>query len=415
MSYVGTHEPEKTKKCVLGQIYVSPPERNLTVAVVPRRLLLLSSRGMDNGGHWQLRQWDASFVDEDNDGGGACIVKDKWWDGRANPLIGGGSSDSRRHCPPPHLFPLLLSFQCYPCCCRRQHHCWHCCVNVVVFVAGRCSHQCRHCPCLCCRGCQCCCHSPCHCCIDNIIALNAAIAVANAIAFAAAIAAVLDLAAAVTAVLVVAITATTITTTTAAPLPLSLLSPLLQPPPMSPCLQPSRWWLVVVSSVAPHLLHHPPSKFVSPRSRAIFDTLATGPLSPFANHGQPLSCHSCPNHQLLLFVPLIVGCCILCPPSSLLATLPSWKHYQFPHSWTYPFGGKPPKAQQSSLWMTNPQTVEELKSSCNRAWQHPHATNNLLEVWQNSAVFGSRPIGGAIEALLTQVVVYGWWLLCPRK
>ncbi len=33
----------------------------------------------------------------------------------------------------------------------------------------------------------------------------------------------------------------------------------------------------------------------------------------------------------------------------------------------------------------------------------PH-TNNLLEVWQNLAPFGSRPIGGAVEALLTQVV-----------
>jgi hypothetical protein len=27
-----------------------------------------------------------------------------------------------------------------------------------------------------------------------------------------------------------------------------------------------------------------------------------------------------------------------------------------------------------------------------------------LEVWQNSASFGNRPIGGAIEALLTKVV-----------
>jgi hypothetical protein len=28
----------------------------------------------------------------------------------------------------------------------------------------------------------------------------------------------------------------------------------------------------------------------------------------------------------------------------------------------------------------------------------------MLEVWQNSASFGSRPIGGAVEALLTKVV-----------
>jgi hypothetical protein len=27
-----------------------------------------------------------------------------------------------------------------------------------------------------------------------------------------------------------------------------------------------------------------------------------------------------------------------------------------------------------------------------------------LEVWQNSAIFGGRPIGSAIEALLTKVV-----------
>jgi hypothetical protein len=28
----------------------------------------------------------------------------------------------------------------------------------------------------------------------------------------------------------------------------------------------------------------------------------------------------------------------------------------------------------------------------------------MLEVWQNSAPFGSRPIGGAVEVLLTKVV-----------
>jgi hypothetical protein len=27
-----------------------------------------------------------------------------------------------------------------------------------------------------------------------------------------------------------------------------------------------------------------------------------------------------------------------------------------------------------------------------------------LEVWQNLAIFGGRPIGGAIEALLTKVI-----------
>jgi hypothetical protein len=28
----------------------------------------------------------------------------------------------------------------------------------------------------------------------------------------------------------------------------------------------------------------------------------------------------------------------------------------------------------------------------------------MFEVWQNSATFGSRPIGGAVEVLLTKVV-----------
>jgi hypothetical protein len=49
-------------------------------------------------------------------------------------------------------------------------------------------------------------------------------------------------------------------------------------------------------------------------------------------------------------------------------------------------------------------TAEELKYSRNMAWQHWQPTNNLLEVWQNLAPFGSRPIGAAIEALLTKVL-----------
>jgi hypothetical protein len=54
---------------------------------------------------------------------------------------------------------------------------------------------------------------------------------------------------------------------------------------------------------------------------------------------------------------------------------------------------------------TNQQpTAEELKYSRRRAWRHQHPTNNLLEVWQNSAPFGGRPIGSAIEVLLTKVV-----------
>jgi hypothetical protein len=31
----------------------------------------------------------------------------------------------------------------------------------------------------------------------------------------------------------------------------------------------------------------------------------------------------------------------------------------------------------------------------------------MLEVWQNLAPFGGRPIGGTIEALLTKVVDWG--------
>jgi hypothetical protein len=30
--------------------------------------------------------------------------------------------------------------------------------------------------------------------------------------------------------------------------------------------------------------------------------------------------------------------------------------------------------------------------------------NNMFKVWQNLAPFGGRPIGGAIEALLTKVI-----------
>jgi hypothetical protein len=46
----------------------------------------------------------------------------------------------------------------------------------------------------------------------------------------------------------------------------------------------------------------------------------------------------------------------------------------------------------------------KLKYSRHRARQHQDPTNNLFEVWQNSAPFGGRPIGGAVEALLTKVV-----------
>jgi hypothetical protein len=55
--------------------------------------------------------------------------------------------------------------------------------------------------------------------------------------------------------------------------------------------------------------------------------------------------------------------------------------------------------------MTNKRlTAEELNYSGDRARWHQHPTNNLLEVWQNLALFGGRPIGGIVEALLTKVV-----------
>jgi hypothetical protein len=58
------------------------------------------------------------------------------------------------------------------------------------------------------------------------------------------------------------------------------------------------------------------------------------------------------------------------------------------------------------LWdqLTNQLLAEKLKYSRNWARRHQCPTNNLLEVWQNLAIFGGRPIGGAVEALLTQVV-----------
>ncbi len=106
----------------------------------------------------------------------------------------------------------------------------------------------------------------------------------------------------------------------------------------------------------------------------------------------------------------MVCCCILHLPSSIPTASPSWKHFQFLHSWTYPFGGKPPKARQPLLWTTDQPATDELKYSQDRAWRHPRTTKNLLEVWQNLAI-GGRPIGGAVEALLTKVVINGWWPL----
>jgi hypothetical protein len=62
-----------------------------------------------------------------------------------------------------------------------------------------------------------------------------------------------------------------------------------------------------------------------------------------------------------------------------------------------PYGG--PINQQPSTNKrptTNNLLVEELKYSHNRAWRRQHPTNNLLEVWQNLAPSGGRPIGAAV-------------------
>ncbi len=48
--------------------------------------------------------------------------------------------------------------------------------------------------------------------------------------------------------------------------------------------------------------------------------------------------------------------------------------------------------------------AQELKYSRNRAWWHWCPTNNLLEVWQNSAIFSGKSIGGAVKALSTKNV-----------
>ncbi len=71
------------------------------------------------------------------------------------------------------------------------------------------------------------------------------------------------------------------------------------------------------------------------------------------------------------------------------------------------FGGKPPKAREPLLWTnqwpadqpTNQLTAEELKYSRNRTQRHRRLTYNLLEVWQNSAPFGGRPIAATVAAL----------------
>jgi hypothetical protein len=53
---------------------------------------------------------------------------------------------------------------------------------------------------------------------------------------------------------------------------------------------------------------------------------------------------------------------------------------------------------------TNQPATDELNYSHHMAQRHQCPTKNLLEVWQNLAIFGSRPIGAAVEVLLTKVV-----------
>jgi hypothetical protein len=62
-----------------------------------------------------------------------------------------------------------------------------------------------------------------------------------------------------------------------------------------------------------------------------------------------------------------------------------------------------PTDQQPTANDQRPLT-EEFQYSRHSAQQHQRPTNNMLELWQNLAPFGDRPIGGAVEALLTNVV-----------
>jgi hypothetical protein len=78
----------------------------------------------------------------------------------------------------------------------------------------------------------------------------------------------------------------------------------------------------------------------------------------------------------------------------------------------YPFGGKLLKPGNRFCRLPNdrrPTTnnqpaTEELNNSGNRAWHRPCITNNLFEVWKNLVIFGGRPIGAAVEALLAKDV-----------
>ncbi len=69
--------------------------------------------------------------------------------------------------------------------------------------------------------------------------------------------------------------------------------------------------------------------------------------------------------ELIIFAAPIDGWLfVLCLPSRVPTALPSGKPSQFPHSWTCPFGGKPPKVWQSLLWTMDQPTAREIKTQC---------------------------------------------------
>ncbi len=67
----------------------------------------------------------------------------------------------------------------------------------------------------------------------------------------------------------------------------------------------------------------------------------------------------------------------------------------------YPFGGN---LLSPAAFISDWLVAEELKYSRNRARRHWRPSNNLLGVWQKLAIFSGRPIGAAVEALLTIIV-----------
>ncbi len=58
---------------------------------------------------------------------------------------------------------------------------------------------------------------------------------------------------------------------------------------------------------------------------------------------------------------------------------------------------------------TDRPATEELKCSRNRARRRQRPSNNTFKVWQNLPPFGGRPIGSAVEVLLTKVVNWQYW------